>query len=208
VSDTLSDVDKEFAGFLGRDFEKCFDQLRHYDKSTFEVLKFAFTAYGALGGAALTLYRWGASIRADFRLPAAALLTVGFLLGVCCIAIMTRNRTYYVAVARYVNEHRKFYLTKKPLGFANESQMYSDSTKPPFFNWRSSQALLLAVLTLLNSAMLIAAVVIIGWISLSNRWGLIALGPLVFILQLAIPVTYLVSREGQSSDRAVFGSRA
>jgi hypothetical protein len=201
------DQDKELASFLVRDFEQCFQQMRHYDGQVLEMLKFAFTAYTALFGGALALYRYGVDARIDYRLPASAILLIGFILGLCFIGIFTRNRVYYVAVARYVNEHRSFFLSHKPLGFQNRSEMYTDFTKPPFFHWRSSQTFLLVVLALLNTGLIVGAALISGYTKSENLLSLLFIGVAALAAQSVLPITYLWTREGQSSDRAVFGAR-
>jgi hypothetical protein len=206
MAEHLSDFEKETAKFLDRDFEQCFEQMRHYDKQALQVLKFAFTAYAALLGGALAIYRYGVDAHVDYRLPAFSILVVGFLIGICFVAILTRNRVYYVVMARYINGHRGFFLQQRPLGFENKSEMYVDCTKPPFFHWRSTQTLLLAVLTILNTALLLGAALIQGFVAPDQFVRVAIFGLLVFIGQLVIPITYLITREGQTSDRSVFGA--
>jgi len=78
----------EFAKFLDRDFTQCFIQMRYYDAQIVDICKFAFTAYTAVFGTALALYRYGADHNADYRLPAATILLVGLLLGLCMVALL------------------------------------------------------------------------------------------------------------------------
>jgi hypothetical protein len=205
MADPISDEQKEFAAYLKKDFEQCFQQMRHYDSQVIDVLKFAFTAYAALIGAALTLYHYGIETKIDYRSPVIAILLIGFLMGICLVAVFTRNRVYYVIVTRYVNEHRAFFLKSKPLSFENNSEMYTDFSKPRFFHWRSTQTFFLCILTALNTALLICALVIHGYLKAGDVGWLIAVSLIAFVGQLAIPIMYLITREGQSADRAVFG---
>src|SRR5438477_10919246 len=103
----LTDQDRarEGARFLERDFNQCFQQMRHYDGQILDICKFAFTAYTAAFGAALTVYKYGIDKGIDYTSPAIAILSVALFLGFCMMALATRNRGYYVLVARYINEH-------------------------------------------------------------------------------------------------------
>ena len=87
MNEALSDTDKEFASFLQRDFEQCFQQLRHYDAQVVDLLKFVFhPAYTALFAAALTLFQYGVTAKVNYGMPAASILFVGFVVGVCFVA--------------------------------------------------------------------------------------------------------------------------
>lgn len=179
--------------------------MRYYDGQIIDICKFAFTDYAAIVGAALTLYKYGADKGADFRAPAVSLLAIGLLLGVCLLALMARNRVYFVVVTRYVNEQRQHFLTQKPLGFENKSRIFADPTEPPFFDWRSSQALLLYVLALMNSGLLAIALYLLCS-SVPCRWTILISASLLFLVaELVSTIAYLISREGKSAARAVFG---
>ena len=129
----------EAARFLERDFSECFAQMRHYDGQVWDICKFTFTAYTALLGVAIGLYRYSIDRQTNLAPAAMAALGVGVLLGVVFLSLVVRNRVYFVVVARYINEHRAFFLEHRPLGFENASRMYTNRSQPPFFNWRSSQ---------------------------------------------------------------------
>ncbi len=205
-SNNFSDSEKEFAKFLERDFTQCFEQMRHYDGQIMDICKFAFTAYATVFGAALALYRYGLDHNSNFRAPALAILIVGLLLGICLVALTVRNRVYFVVVTRYVNEHRSFFLEHKPLGFQNRSRMYTNADQPPFFNWRSSQELLLYTLIILNSG-LMAAAIFMASLASTPHWSCIILLSAIFALvQLGAAVGYLISREEKNVSKAVFGT--
>jgi hypothetical protein len=85
--------------------------------------------------------------------------------------------------------------------------MYTDFTKPPFFHWRSSQTFLLVVLALLNTGLIVGAALISGYTKSENLLSLLFIGVAALAAQSVLPITYLWTREGQSSDRAVFGAR-
>ncbi len=201
----LTDEEKEAAKFLDRDFTQCFQQMRHYDGQNVDIVKFALTAYSAISGAALAFYKYGLDRSVSYRAPALAVLIVGLLLGVTLFTLMLRNRTYFVIVTRYVNEHRQFFLKDKPLGFANTTRMYANSAQPPYFNWRSSQELLLYSLAVLNAGLFGLALYVV-FDSSKYHWCIVGTGtPLLVAVQLGLGIAYLRSREGKSASEAVFG---
>jgi hypothetical protein len=202
---SLSDTEKEFAAFLGRDVSECFAQMRHYDGQIIEICKFAFGAYTAAIGGALALYKYGQESDFDYRTAAAASLGVAWLLGSVMFSLVVRNRVYFVVLARYVNSHRRFFLSQQPLGFSNETQMYDDPNLPPFFNWRSSQSFQFYILALLNS-------VLVGLLVLFLTNGVclfytLGSGVGLLIVQLAWAITYLRRREEKSAAHALGAPR-
>jgi hypothetical protein len=196
----LSEAQKEALKFLERDFNQCFNQLRHYDGQIFELCKFAFVGYTTLIGAALGLYEFGLKEQKDFTLAIAAILTVGFLLGVFLFALNIRNRVYFVQVARYINEQRELFFALKPLGFANRSRMYTDPAQPPFFNWKSSQAWHSYIIAALNAVLC----GVLLYVLISPATG-VGVGAGLFLVQVLISVSYLQRREKKTAEEAVFG---
>lgn len=198
----ISEQEKEALKFLDRDFNQSFQQMRYYDAQIFDILKFMFTAYTLLIGGAIGLYQFGLKENKDISTPAIAALAVGLVLGLFMFALIVRNRVYFVQVARYINEQRGFFLAFKPMGFENKSQMYPNHKQPPYFNWRSSQAWLCYIVASLNSILL----GVLLYIIYPGEWKIIIFGILIlFIIQLAIAITYLTSRENKSASGAVFG---
>lgn len=192
--------------FLEADFNQCFQQMRHYDVQLFDAVKFLTTAYVGLIGIGVGLYEFGVKEYIDFTIPVIASFLVALFLGLFMYMFIIRNRVYYVYVTRYVNEIRKTFLEKKPLGFENKSGMYTNYKQPPFFNWRSSQAYLMYVISIVN-AILCGSVIFI-WSSnlyyccwLHTLCGAVTL----LFLQLGIGICYLESREGKSASLSVFG---
>lgn len=105
----ISERENQALNFLQRDFDQCFQQLRHYDTQIFNILKFTFTAYTVLIGAALGLYQFGLKEQVDITSPVTAVLIVGTLLGLFMFVLVIRNRVYFVKIARYLNEQRGLY---------------------------------------------------------------------------------------------------
>ena len=201
----ISDFERETLKFLERDFNQCFQQTRHYDLQLFNILKLVFTGYTAVIGIALGLYQFGVEKSINISLPAKAILSIGFLFGLLLFSLAIRYRIYFVQVTRYLNEQRGLFFKYRPLGFENKSLMYTDCLQPPFFNWRSSHSWFTYIIAVLNSAML----GILLYITLNQFIWLITILSFFFslIIQLAIGINYLKSREGKSASEATFGKR-
>jgi hypothetical protein len=198
----VSEVEKEALRFLERDFNQCFQQMRHYDAQIFDILKFMFTAYSALIGIALGLYQFGIKEGKDLAAPAVAMLAIGLIIGLFMFALVVRNRVYFVQVARYINEQRGFFFQFSPLGFKNKVKMYTNHMQPPYFNWRSSHSWLCYIISILNSILFGLLIYIVFTCSWKSTIGGIFL---LFIIQLTITIGYLRFRENKSAAKAVFG---
>jgi len=196
-------LDEPAAKFLERDFNQCFAQMRHYDDQIINLVKFTFTAYTALIGVAWGLYQFSQKASVDLIPVAQAILAVGFLVGVFMFMLVVRNRVYFVVVVRYINEHRRHFLRNKPLGFENVTRMYTNPSHPQFFNWRSSQAINVYLLSALNSALAFA----FAKLAL-ELWSAITAFTVSLILHLVAAIAYLLTRERKSADKAVFGRDA
>lgn len=75
----MDKTEKEIQGglkFLERDFNQCFQQMRHHDTQIFDILKFMFTAYTVLIGAALGIFK--ANLQVDFTIPIIISLINGY----------------------------------------------------------------------------------------------------------------------------------
>ena len=202
MNNESKNYEAEALKFLENDFNQCFQQMRHYDSQITDLLKFIFTAYTALIGLAIGLYKYGLEKAIDFSSAAVASLSVGLIIGIFMFGVIIRNRVYFVQVARYVNEQREFYFKHKPVSFQNKSGMYTNSNQPPFYNWRSSQSWLSYISAALNSTLL--AVII--YIICPGQWSaLIIIATGLFIAQVIFAIIYLLSRENKSASKAIFG---
>ena len=198
----LSEREKEALKFLERDYNQCFQQMRHYDAQIFDILKFMFTAYTALIGVALGLYQFGLKEGKDLSAPAIAAIVVGLILGLFMFALTVRNRVYFVQVVRYINEQRGFFFQFKPMGFEDKVKMYVNHKQPPYFNWRSSHSWLCYIISTLNSILL----GVLLYILYPCSWRIVIAGSLLlFIIQMSIAIAYLKTRENKSASKAVFG---
>lgn len=194
----------EGAKFLARDYDQCFAQLRHYDSQIWMICRFAFTAYVAIVGTVMGIYQYSLDQSIDLVPVAVCILGIAFVLGVMVFGLLIRNRVYFVAVCRYINEHRGLFLADEPLGFANSSGMYVDARRPAYFNWRSWQSFLTYITALLNSGLVtLLAVYTLGH---SGHWPhVIALGFIVLVGQVGTGIWFLTSRERDESNETVSG---
>lgn len=189
--------------FLERDFNQCFTQMRHYDGQIVEIVKFTFTAYTALIGVAVGLYQFSKKESVDLIPVAQAILFIGFFFGLFMLLLATRNRVYFVVLARYINEHRRLFLKNQPLGFQNSAGMYVSPTHPRYFNWQSSQVVYLYLIATLNAILLAALLATIS----GPRWPSIVGFLVSLTVQLLSAIIYLRCREGKSADHVVHGKR-
>jgi hypothetical protein len=201
----FSDSEKEALKFLERDFNQAYQQLRHYDGQMFDLFKSAFLGYTTVIGLSLGLYQISLKEKSVVVEPVLAILSVGLLFGFFTLGLATRNRVYFVQMARFLNEQRALFYKIRPLGFQNRSGMYTNPKRPAFFNWRSSQAWYSYLISCLNGAMF-GLILDIVCNSVLPFWiGCYSFG--VFALQLVISVTYLTSRERKDGHEAVFGDK-
>lgn len=206
-SHPLGEAEKEALRFLERDFNQCFQQMRYYDDQILGVFRFLLTFYTGLVGVALALYQFGLKENVDFGFAAVLSLLIGLILGLSLFAQSIRNRVYFVQVARYINEQRRLFFRYRPLGFENASRMYTNPKQPPYFNWRSSQTTLEFVIALLN-AVIFGLLVYIQSANVTGSYnsGYAVFSAIILLgLQVGYAVTYLLTREGKSASKAVFG---
>jgi len=181
--------------FLKRDFSQCFLQMRHYDNKIFNILKFMFTGYSAIVGLALGLYQFGLKEHKNLSLPAIAILSIGFILGLLLLELLVKNRVYYVRVSRYINEIRNYFFQNKPIGFDNHARMYTDYNRPRYFNKISTHIWLAYILSFLNSSLL-GVLLYILFHSASNIWTIVILNySTILIIQIIFVVSYFKAHE-------------
>ncbi len=112
----MCNLEKESIDFLGRDFEQCFNQLRHYDSTIVDLSKFSFIAYTTFIGAAVSLYQISIDKNLNLEIPISIAFIISFLIGIFLYILVIRNRGYFVKVTRYINEQRNFFLQQNTFG--------------------------------------------------------------------------------------------
>lgn len=192
--------DEHGARFLDRDFEQSFIQMRHYDGQIIEIVKFALGAFAPIVGGSLAIYQYGLDHHVDYRSVSIAVAATGLLLGLTLLALATRNRVYFVRSARYVNEQRRLFMQGQPLGFQNETGMYTNPVSPAYFNWWSSQTLFLGSLGILNAGLLGLALYFGIGSQAGSWWKVLGTATAALIAQAAFAFTYLWSQERKSGQ--------
>ena len=137
---------------LVNDFQQAFYMLRHYDDVNWNLTKFSFGQILVSLGAcwtiffeanksnALSILRSYYSVGIFVLLVLSAAFILISILGIC------KNRTYFVKVSRYINEHRKFALDNSELSFHNVSKMWNNPKMPKNLDWCSTQLICLYLL--------------------------------------------------------------
>ena len=141
---------KSSAKFLEVDFNQCFNQMRHYDSQIWDITKFAFSGYTLLLGSAVGINKYSLEKNIDLNPVSILILMIGLSVGIFMYCLIIRNRTYFIRVTHYINEHREHFLKDKPLGFENKTRFYTKPYEPSFFDLLSSQLFLSYLLALLN----------------------------------------------------------
>ncbi|NPV51796.1 MAG: hypothetical protein HPY60_11470 [Candidatus Methanofastidiosum sp.] len=193
----FTDIERESLRFLERDFNNCFEQMRHYDKQSFNIFKFLSTLYTAIIGLALGLYQFGLKESTDLSIPATATIIAGQIIGLFLFSMSLRNRVYFVHTARYINEQREFFLKIKPLGFNNKSNMFTNPLQPSYFNWRSTQSWFYYTIAFMNASFF-ASLLYILLNNMSNQcritYGIFG-GLVFFVALISSAIKYFKSKE-------------
>ncbi len=186
-----SDNSKEATKFLQNDFNQCFNHMRHYDDQIVGIFKFLATFYTTILGLGSGLYQFFKKESINLTYPLIIGLTVGFIFGGIMYYFILRNHFYFVHCTRYINEQRHSFLSFNPLGFQNETRMYTDKDKPEYFNWLSSHSCLMYSIALLNSFFLF---LILYLLTANQYWSIIS-PILLFILHLLFAINYFKYKE-------------
>ncbi len=193
-------ITKEAVNFLERDFNQGYSQLRHYDNQIIGIFKFGFTSYATIIGIATGLYQFSQEKGINLIGTVKALICACFLIGIFMLWLIVRNRGYYVRIARYINEHRKFFLNNKPLGFENNVGMYTDINHPKYFNWKSSHLLYVYISAIVNGILLSVLI----YMQLGFYKHILALSITSFffsvMLQLIIIIKYLKGMNSKDKE--------
>ena len=197
--------------FLIHDFDQCNEQLRHYDNMNWDITKFSFVELVVGITAIWAIYDFAKTpVNANFYLSQNYLKVIPMILGICYVfsllasLLISRNRMYYTKVARYINEHRRFSLELKPMGFSNSSKFYTSLNNPPTFNTWSTQLVSLYVLQLVSGILFggILFCIFLQYIgNVGFTYGMASLGGLLsFAGNLWINIAYMKNQDGEPDN--------
>lgn len=204
----LSDVD-----FLKSDFEQCFQQLRYYDEIYYKYIRFLFSGYTAVLSASYALYI-SYKTNSEVVLGITGLLFLSAVIGTLFVALMIRNRVYFVYTARFINEIRNAYLSKQPLKVKNIAGMFDNPRYPKLFTYGSTQSITVYITICLNSLIICSALIALKkYLALSQKIGFIIPNYffiIIFIIALSIQliwiIIYLKTKEKTGHfSKAIFG---
>jgi len=196
---------EDHTAFLGRDFDQAFSEKRRLEDQVWDICKFAFTAHSALVGLAIGAYRYSLDRTPDLVPAAMVVLAITLAVDLFLVLLMVRTRIYFVAVSRYINEQRAFFLRDKPLGFQNSTGFYTDPTRPPYFSWTSTQVWATLLVALFN-AVVGATLVFLLARHYVNRGTFSALTlAVIFVVQALSIRAHLRAKEGRATTDAVWG---
>ena len=143
--------------YLSHDFEQCFQQMRHYDVQSWDIVKFCFgevllaiTAIWALYCYCESPQHTNSLISSYYNWLMLSILGISYLFVFISSYLVSRNRVYYVKTAIYINEFRKLALDKKPYGFCNMYNYYNNYDYPKVNECKSTQLVSLYALFLLG----------------------------------------------------------
>lgn len=202
---------KHAENFLNVDFSQSFDQLRHYDSMIWDITKFTFiqilgsiTAIWAIYAFAQepdSITSWIA-INYMFLIP--SIFGMSYIFSVLASFLISRNRVYFAKVARYLNEHRNFSISQKPLGFENKTKFYTSDRFPTAFDIWSNHLVSLYIIQLLGAIIFGAMIFCILLIWIENIYWVCFLSAvsssLSFIINLRIYIKYMKNQDREFGE--------
>jgi hydroxymethylpyrimidine pyrophosphatase-like HAD family hydrolase len=194
--------------FLNHDFDQSYEQLRHYDNLSWDITKFSFiellagvAAVWAIYGFALNPDNPTSWIKDNYMLLIPSIFGLCYLFSILASFLLSRNRVYFSKVAKYINEHRNFSLSIKPIGFVNETKFYTNIKFPPAFDKWSTHLVSLYVIQFVSAIMFSSLIfcVLHYWfdsgvfILVFSIFG----GLLSFIINLRVYIKYLKEQDNK-----------
>ena len=194
------------SGFLLKEYEECFAQLRFYDDRQLSLLKFSIAVSSSVAAGISALYRIFKIADGFFWLSVALIcgvVSVGLFL---IFVSMIQNRLYYIYPTRQVNALRKFLIESENREFLKHNQMYV-KTDFSAFKWRSTQTLMIGGVAFLNSLSFGFAVFSNFKFLQIDFMNSVAIGILAGITFFAVIVfsggKYLIEASRQRADKSV-----
>jgi hypothetical protein len=142
---------KDQESFLNKEYDQCFEHMRHYNNMTKDLLQFSYGYYSAIAALSIGVYQFFNKASAD---SVAALGYVAIIL-ILCVALGTiitiqfvRYRKYYISTARQVNRIRKYYIESFD---KFKSSLPIDPDIPKAYNPKSTQLLMIYMFIIINS---------------------------------------------------------
>ncbi len=126
------------------DFAQALEMLRHYDKVNWDLTKFSFSQIMLTVAACWAIIGYADASKAGF-LYSKTNLCIGVLLFLSSFFVfltmyaIMKNRSYFVLMSHYINEHRDNAIKGNPFNFENKSNMWHNPDFPQYFDKGSTQ---------------------------------------------------------------------
>lgn len=206
---------KEAISFLGRDYGEAFSQLREYDNQIWEITKFSFLQLVGSIGAVWAVFSLANGkdappiLTVQWELVGSIILIISFLFSMLAVQYIMRIRVYFAATARYINDHRNFFLSTIPIGFRNRSGYYMTYQYPKAFDKGSTQLLSTYFISVVSSFNLGFGIGLLANYLKMPEINALILGIVVWLvsgaLEIAYAVYYLKSKTDKSTHADIFG---
>jgi len=198
--------------FLKHDFAQSYQQLRHYDKLSWDITKFSFVQLLVGVAATWTIYVFAKNppnsnsfITENYTLVIPTVFFICYIFSILASFLLSRNRVYFSKTARYLNEHRQFSLATKPIGFMNTTRFYTNIKYPPAFDQWSTHLVSLYVIQIVSGIIFGAMIycILVNLISSLFINYLISgiLGIFSILINLYIYINYLKKQDKKNTSR-------
>jgi hypothetical protein len=184
--------------FLLKEYDQCFNQMRHYDNVSVSMIKFAFSIYSALGTIAFAIYQFLYRNENSLNVIIGSIALFTFLVGFIIVLMLTRNRLYFVSVAKQVNRIRNLSIYKSKSVFDFKSALPYDPNIPKAFNIRSIYLITIFLLCFMNSVAIFTAFIFL--LTQVSHWLLMFLSFLLLAFQIVCVVLVLNRSVGKCND--------
>ena len=203
---------QEFASdFLKQDFNQGYQQLRHYDSLSWDITKFSFielligiTSVWAIYGYSKNPVNASSIITSNYMFIIPSIIGISYIFSILASFLISRNRVYYSKVAKYLNEHRHFLLSVKPLGFENKTKFYTNINFPCAFDIWNTQLVSLYVIQFVSSIMfgIMILCLLVNWIDTGLILYLISIfaGILSFAINVYNLISYMRKNDAKFGD--------
>lgn len=206
---------KEAISFLGRDYSEAFSQFRAYDKQIWEITRFSFLQLVGSIGAVWVVFMLANGkdapliLTMHWKLVGSIILIISFLFSLLAVQYIMRIRVYFATTARYINDHRNFFLSTLPIGFRNRSRYYANYQYPKAFDRGSTQLLSTYFISVVSSFNLGFGIGLLASFLGMTEVNASILGIIVWLVSSTVEITYAIyflkSKTDRSTDADIFG---
>jgi hypothetical protein len=142
---------KDQESFLIKEYDQCFEHMRHYNNMTKDLLQFSYGYYSAIAALSIGIYQFFNKTGSDSVASigyVALLMILSVLIGTIITIQFVRYRKYYVSTARQVNRIRKYYVENFD---KFDSALPTDPDIPKAFNPKSTQIHTIYIFIIVNA---------------------------------------------------------